>query len=94
MLATETPEETEARLHRARVSQQRVLATETPEEMEARLHRARVSQQRRLITDTPVETEARLQQLRVEAWRLFADQIQLGDAPSSVPLDDSFRVNS
>ena len=29
-----------------------------------------------------------------EAWRPFAHQIQLGDAPSSVPLDDSFRLNS
>ena len=26
--------------------------------------------------------------------RPFAHQIQLGDAPSSVPLDDSFRLNS
>ena len=27
-------------------------------------------------------------------WRPFAHQIQLGDVPSSVPLDDSFRLNS
>ena len=63
-IASETPEETAARLQDLRTRQQERIAYETPEETAARLQDLSACQQERIASETPEETAARRQRDR------------------------------
>ena len=64
-MASETPEQREARLHQLSTTAQQRLASETPEQREARLYQLSTTAQQRLASETSEQRKARLHQLSI-----------------------------